>query len=104
MVTLDKNKIHLTRGDSLEVGIAVDGYSPTAKDLIMFRMKPISNTGEIIVEKNIDPTTMVLKLIPEDTKRIEPGRYKYEIEVKKEDGFTATIIEWESIEIGREIG
>lgn len=88
----------------MEVGVAIDGYSPVSGDSITFRMKSISNTGEVIIEKSIDPTTLVLKLNPEDTKNIEPGRYKYEIELKKEDGFTATIIEWESIEIGREIG
>lgn len=39
MVKIDGNKIHMTRGDSLEIGVMIDGYVPVSGDKVTFRLK-----------------------------------------------------------------
>ena len=104
MVKLDGNKIHMTRGDSLEIGVMIDGYVPVSGDKVTFRLKDRALTGGVLFEKSISPTTMMLKIDPDDTKNLEPQIYRYEIELVKSGGFTSTIIEWEVFELGKEIG
>jgi len=82
----DDNTIIITRGDSLEIDLALtdkDGYTyePVEGDVIYFRVKKSAQSETILIEKIIDINTLVLNLIEADTHDLAFGDYRYEIEI-----------------------
>lgn len=108
MLKIRKNKIYLTRGDSLflEVDISDESgeeYEPKDNDKIIFRLKKCAMSKKILIEKEIStskPFTLILE--PEDTENLDFSIYAYEIEVIS-SGLHFTIIENEIFEIGKEL-
>lgn len=93
----DKTKtISLVRGDTLrvQIGIDVDGqaYTPTNGDTIRFAMKSSYGSNRVLIHKEIPKDTMVLTLLPNDTKRLAFGNYVYDIEITFENGDVDTFI------------
>lgn len=102
------DKITLTRGDTmrLDVGITKDEevYVPDAGDAIRFALKHAETQKdrngyyefvdtEPLLVKTIPNDTMVLELVPEDTKELKFGKYKYDCEITFADGTVDTFIE-----------
>lgn len=112
------NKIWLTRGDSFKTGVEMERgeepYTPEAGDVVRFALKRArmrkSEGGYLefqdyvaLVLKPIPTDTMVLELVPEDTKNLSFGPYKYDIEITHADGFVDTFIENEDFTITPEV-
>ena len=96
---IKKNTIGLVRGDSLWATITLtdsDGnpYSPDPNDSIRFALKrsPQDPDEDILLIKEIDPTTLELRIDPEDTKHLPFGQYSYDIEITLTNGFRDTFI------------
>lgn len=97
-VAIKGNAISLTRGDTLKVTVKItqgDGseeYTPKDGDHIRFALKKKITDPEPLILKSIPNDTMLLVIDPEDTKSLEFGKYKYDIELTKENGDVCTFI------------
>ena len=108
MLVVSENQIYLTRGDTLTITLSLtndDGsaYVPDDSDKIYFRLKKFAATTEILVEKEINVSNMILQLNENDTKNLPFGDYRYEIELVKANGSHYTVIENELFTIGKEL-
>lgn len=109
MLKVENNAIYLTRGDTafLEIGLTDehgDPYIPQPLDIVIFRLKKSASSKPVLIEKIIDPETMVLELNENDTKSLKFDTYKYEIELTTADNnYHFTAIENEDFEIGPEL-
>lgn len=104
MVDVKKNRITMTRGDTLRVkiGITVNGieYMPQLGDSIRFAMKHnVFNKTKTdyaeekpLVTKEIPYDTLILQLDPEDTKWLGFGNYAFDIQITFVDGTVDTFI------------
>lgn len=82
----DDNTIRITRGDSLAIAVELtteDGqtYIPVEGDEILFTVKKTPIAEDILIQKQIDPATLILNLIETDTRDLAFGDYRYEIEI-----------------------
>lgn len=89
--------INLTRGDTFMADIKIfqqngDQYVPVEGDTIRFALKKTVNNSEVLIEKDIPISTMMLILDPEDTKKLEFGKYVYDVQLTKASGEVDTFI------------
>lgn len=102
---VDGTTITLTRGDTFTTIITIkykDGtvYTPQEGDEISFALKNSKMTAgnksfvdrEPLISKIIPINTMVLELVPNDTKNLEFGKYKYDIQIIFGNGQVSTFI------------
>lgn len=89
MVSVNQNKITLTRGDSLRLQLAIyqsDGtaYTPASGDVITFAAsvgyRDEDGYQSVISNKNIPTDTLLLSLSSSDTD-IPSGTYNYDIQI-----------------------
>lgn len=97
MYKIDGTRIELTRGDSFygQVGMKnQDGtdYEPQEGDVIRFALKKRYWDEDPLIEKTIPNDTLVLHLLPADTKTLAVGGYEYDIEIQFADGDVDTFI------------
>lgn len=94
--SVNGTSISLTRGDSLilNVNVTVNGelYSPVEGDVIRFAMKTSINADNVLINKNVDLSTMTLTIEPSDTKNLPFGSYTYDMELTTHDGYVDTFI------------
>lgn len=104
-VKVKKNKIEMTRGDTLYLTVSLtdrDGseYIPAEGDAIRFALKDtaLNRAGtdyadeEPLIVKDVDMETMQLKLDPADTKPLGFGTYVYDMQITKANGDVDTFI------------
>jgi len=76
---VSRTTISLTRGDSLIIQISVNQegkpYEIKPGDKIRFAMKKDLQDSEPLIMKQIDPQSLQLTIEPEDTKKLEFGKY-----------------------------
>lgn len=89
--------ITLTRGDTFEALVSVttkDGiqYVPYEGDTLRFALKENYTDAAPLIIKDIPISTMMLVLQPEDTKKLNFGKYVYDIQLTRADGRVDTII------------
>ena len=96
MHKISGNNITLTRGDTLKVKVDLyennEAYTPEAGDVIRFAMKKQYSDANPILNITIPNATQILTIEPNDTKTLEFGEYKYDIEITKTDGTVDTFI------------
>lgn len=102
------NDISLTRGDTCTVKIDIidqDGilYEPVEGDTVRFAMKQNYDKGAPAIIKEIPIDTMILKLDPEDTKRLCYGKYVYDVELTKANGDVDTFITKATLTLTEEV-
>lgn len=101
MFQISGTKITMIRGDTVRIQLSItdadgEAYEPANGDIIRFALKKSYNDNEPILVKTIPNDTLLLELLPEDTKGLKFGNlngvYKYDIEITQEDGTVDTII------------
>lgn len=100
MLSVDSSyNISLTRGDTgIFILSLVDeegaAFTPTEGDKVRFAMakKYGSTREETLIYKDIPLDTLQIKIEPEDTKSLEFGGYKYDIEYTDVLGNVSTIL------------
>lgn len=97
MYRINGTTITLTRGDSFYGKIDLvkqDGteYEPQEGDVIRFALKKHYNDAEALITKVIPNDTLVLNLMPNDTKTLPFGNYVYDFEITFADGDVDTFI------------
>lgn len=94
--SISGNNITLTRGDTLYLTVLMTkngvSYTPVEGEKVRFAMKKKIDDEEPLILKDISIDTMTLKLVPEDTKTLKYGSYKYDIEYTSVDGDVDTFI------------
>lgn len=95
--SIKKNRITLTRGDTLKVNVSIttssgEEYIPEEGDRIRFALKKDVLDEEPLILKEIPIDTLVLQLNPEDTKSLPFDKYVYDLELTKASGEVDTFI------------
>ena len=85
-------KIIHTKGDTLAVALESDTYIPAETDKISFKLKHKYSDTDVIYEKEISPSEMLIQLTSEETKKLQPGKYVYDVEITYEDGTVDTVL------------
>ena len=89
MFKLDNNQnIFLTRGDYLILDLELtnkdtgEPYTPQQGDSIRFAMANDygAKKADCLIFKNVDLETLQLEILPSDTKKLQFGTYKYDVE------------------------
>lgn len=57
----------------------------------------------LFLQKIIDNETLMLRIDPEDTKKMSFGKYKYDIQLTRADGRVDTFITEADLIIGKEV-
>lgn len=110
MISIDGTTIYMTRGDTLRAALTItkpngEVYETSANDIITFTCKKTYASEEILIQKIISPVSMMLELLPEDTKEFNmPSSYVYDIQLQKEDGTIDTFIAKAALKITEEVG
>lgn len=95
MFTVQNNNISLIRGDSgaFTISIADTNGSPVALadgDVLTFTLRRTPRSPTIVLQKTITGGT--LNINPTDTQDLAFGAYVYDVELKRANGYTDTII------------
>lgn len=103
------NIIKLTQGDSLTTKVTItspDGateYIPSEEDQIRFALKKDYSDKKALIIKEIPYDTLILRLEAEDTKKLTPGEYRYDIEITLSDGTVDTFIDRKKFIVTEEV-
>ena len=112
MHDVTNNKISMTRGDTFVAQVTCktksgDVYTPVQGDVIKFYVKHdkmnAAKTAYIdanpVITKEVPIDTMLLTLVPTDTKNLDFGNYVYDLELTYADGTVDTFIAQEKLKI-----
>ena len=116
MFDVDGKKIYLTRGDTFYSTITMTRngveYIPDERDTMRFVLKRaglLSNgtayrDSRPLLDIDIPVDTCLLKIEPEDTKKLKFGSYVYDIEITFANGDVDTFINNAEFELVPEVG
>ena len=95
MFQAQNNNIVIIRGDSgaFTISIADTNGSPVALtdgDVLTFTLRRTPRSSTIVLQKTITDGTLTIN--PSDTQDMPFGSYVYDVELKRADGYTDTII------------
>ncbi len=95
MFKVDNNNISIIRGDSgaFTISIADTNGSPVALtdgDVLTFTLRRTPRSPTIVLQKVIVNGELDIK--PADTEGLAFGAYVYDVQLKRADGYTDTII------------
>lgn len=95
MFQAQNNNIVIIRGDSgaFTISIADTNGSPvelTDSDVLTFTLRRTPRSPTIVLQKTITDGTLTIN--PSDTQDMPFGSYVYDVELKRADGYTDTII------------
>ena len=108
MQRISNNGITLTRGDTFRASLQITDttgapYIPADEDEIRFAMKEDYCDKNPAIIKIIPNDTLLLKLDPEDTKRLPVGQYVYDIQITFANGDVDTFINRASFKLTEEV-
>ena len=108
--TVKKTAITLTRGDTFKAQISItdkDGnpYEIQEGDSVRFAMKKNYSDPdtEVLIVKDIPTDTLILTLLPADTKDLAFGTYVYDIQLTTAAGEIDTFITKASLTLTEEV-
>lgn len=113
MIEIDKGyNITMTRGDTFARTLSLkrngETYTPNEGDVITFTLAKCykgSRGYEALIQKTIDPTTLLLLIDAEDTAGLEYGRYFYDLQiVYATTGYTETFANKKVLTLTEEVG
>ena len=101
MLKIEGTTIQLTRSNTARITVGIydsDGNEYTVQDgdTVHFSVKKNAEDDEAVIDKDIDTTTMILEIDPDDTAELGMGdvygRYEYDIDLIQNDGTKDTFI------------
>lgn len=95
MFKVDGNNIRMIRGDSGVFNISITDINGrnvelTDSDVLTFTLRRTPRSPTIVLQKTITDGTLTIN--PSDTQDMPFGSYVYDVELKRADGYTDTII------------
>ena len=108
MLEIVKKRITLTKGDDGSIWLRPkykDGsvYEVQDGDKAYFRIKSTSDVIEIECNVNTDANKIVVSFVPDDTKDMIPGIYRYEAELVTSWGMHYTFLADQTFILGKEL-
>lgn len=105
---LNGGEIQLTRGDTARITVAVtidegQPYTLQEDDKLIFTVKKEYTDETALIEKEITGQNL-FHIKPEDTKGLNFGRYKYDVQLKTADGDNYTVVADKVFTITNEVG
>lgn len=108
------NRIRLIRGDSAEIVLTIyqpegEIFVPEDGDKIIFTLKKDEADENFLLQKKMgegiirDENTYHLIFNPEDTEHLPWGRYIYDVELERRNGYIDTIIPASSFFVERNV-
>ena len=106
MVDVKDNDIRMTRGDTAILNLSIqnaDGtpYEITSDDTILLTVKKNKTAKAIIIQKAVADNRITIT--PKETESLEYGPYCYDVELRRTDGFVATIISPHTLTLCEEV-
>lgn len=106
MFTVTDNDISIVRGDTGVFKIAVtdsEGEAVTLEDddVLTFSVRQTPEDEEMLLTKDFDGDT--LRIESADTEGMEFGKYKYDVQLKRANGYVDTIIQPHTFKVLEEI-
>lgn len=104
MYSVSGNKIIMSRGDTIKVLVTIknrngEPYEPRSGENIRFFCKKYLTDTNMIIEKDIPIDTRILTLNPEDTEKLIPGYYYFDIRLFHQNGDIDTFIDNAKLQI-----
>lgn len=99
-----QNRIRLGRGDSAEIRLIIrdrvtgEPFTLGERDELTFTLKRCLTDEKPVLTKSLgqglrrEGTECFLVFWPDDTRRLSCGRYVYDVELVRENGYTDTLI------------
>lgn len=99
-----QNRIRLVRGDSAEIRLVIcdrvtgEPFTLGKRDELMFTLKRCLTDEKPVLTKTLgqsirrEGTECFLVFWPDDTRQLPCGRYVYDVELVRENGYTDTLI------------
>lgn len=70
-------------------------YTMTTGDVLTFKLRPVCRPERVVTPSLVKEfLTTTIKLLPEDTLGLEPGRYEYAVALTMASGEHYTLIPW----------
>lgn len=107
MYKVVNNNIYVIRGDSIKLKIAYvnqacEPINPLREgDTVTLTIKKSTRDRDILIQK--DFTDNVLIINPDETELLDYGRYVYDVQLKRANGFIDTIIPPHQFNIDQEV-
>ena len=103
-----KNVITITRGDTLITKVNITDaegkeYTPDSADSIRFALKKNYDDETPLIVKTIPFDTLTLELTSAETKLLDIGEYRYDIEITMSNGVVDTFIPWKKFIVTEEV-
>lgn len=98
MLTISRNDIILTRGDTLTLTVSLmkdgDPYTPEEADVIRLACSKswLGNAGYSLMFEAVIPNDTLTVTIPATATKIPEGAYNYDVEITHDDGCVDTVI------------
>ena len=101
-----RNRIQLVRGDTFRAKLTLKDkagniYIPSADDEVLFTVKRNALTNQILVQKRVENSEVVLE--PSDTENLDFGSYVYDVQVVLANGNKDTVIQANIFELLPEV-
>lgn len=100
-------QITITRGDSgaAQFTLKMDGepYEMQEGDKIMFGVKRDYEDRACVIQKEYTENPFILCLLPGDTKPLEFGSYRWDMQFMSADGFVRTFLAKRRFEVSEEV-
>lgn len=109
------NSMEIVRGDSGSFEFTVNEIDPDGHmspyvlaegDVLTFTVKKSTNDNKPIIQKiglPVSTSAVAFTIEPEDTAELRYGRYYYDIEFTRNDGYVDTLIRPSAFIIGEEV-
>lgn len=105
---LNDGTIRLTRGDTARLTVPIHNdlddstYTMAEDDILAFTIKrTVNDTAPLVSKKSVGINTF--HILPEDTKELKFGSYKYDVQLTTVAGDVYTIIEPTTFEVLTEV-
>lgn len=107
MYKVNGTTITMTRGDTVRINVKImmDGeeYIPEEGDVVRFAAKKNYTDENPCIIKTVPNDTLILTLEPSDTKSLEFGYYKYDLQITFSDGDVHTFVTKATLVIDKEV-
>lgn len=111
MLKISNNDVSLTRGDTARLTVPTyvtindekQPYTVKEDDVLTLTVKKDYADEVPLIEKKITGSNM-FHIKPEDTKELDFGTYKYDVQLTTADGDNYTVIDDKKFNITKEVG
>ena len=106
MIKVDGTNISFVRGDSATILVGTDKYSFKDGDLVEMTCRRAAEDPEIAFHVQTEEFVNGkgnLKIKPEDTHYLTPGKYRYDIQLTTAEGEVITIVEDSVLQLRKDV-